>query len=167
MTDTLITPDGLAKLNEELEQLTTAGRRQTAERIGHAAASAANVAENADYVDALEDHGRLERRIAILNQRIASAQVVEPDALNGVVDVGERVHLHDIESGERLEYELVGSLEADPFAGRISAASPLGRAVLGRRRGDVVVVDAPKGRLQLKIVGIEPGARPGPVGHHR
>ena len=158
MSEALITPNGLAKLNEELEQLMAQGRRQIAERISHAASTAANIAENADYVDALEDQGRLERRIAILKHRIAFAQVVEPDALNGVVDVGERVLLHDIESGEKVEYELVGSLEADPLSGRISAASPLGQAVLGKRRGDVAVVDAPRGRLRLKIVAIQPVA---------
>jgi transcription elongation factor GreA len=72
-----------------------------------------------------------------------------------VLDIGEQVRLRDLENDEEIRYELVGSHEADPFAGRISAASPLGRALLGRRGGDVATVDAPKGRLRFKILEIQ------------
>ena len=97
----------------------------------------------------------LERRIAMLQERIPDADVVDPDAGNGVLDVGERARVRDLENDEEIQYELVGSLEADPLAGRISAASPLGRALLGRWGGEVAIVDAPKGRLRFKILEIQ------------
>jgi transcription elongation factor GreA len=114
-----------------------------------------NVADNVDYQDALEEQALLERRIAILQERIADADVVDPDPKNGVLDVGERVRVRDLENDEEIQFELVGSLEADPLAGRISAASPLGRALLGRRDGEVAIVDAPKGRLRFEILQIQ------------
>lgn len=155
MTQTLITPAGLARLREEFERLTTIGRQEIAERIGYAVSSERNMAENGDYHDAREEQALLERRITILQERIADAEVVAPDAENGVLDVGERVRLRDLENDEEIQYELVGSFEANPFVGRISVASPLGRALLGRRGGEVATVDAPKGRLRFKILEIQ------------
>ena len=155
MTQTLITRAGLARLRDELEHLTTTRRQEIAERIRYAVSSERNIAENVDYHDARKEQALLERRIATLQERIADADVVDPDAENGVLDVGERVRLRDLENDEEIQYELVGSLEADPLAGRISAASPLGRALLGRRGGEVAIVDAPKGRLRFKILEIQ------------
>jgi transcription elongation factor GreA len=155
MTQTLITRAGLARLREELEHLTTFRRQEIADRIRHAVSSERNLVESGDYHDAREEQALLEARIAILKERIASADVVEPRAGNGVLDVGERVRLRDLENDEEIQYELVGSHEADPFAGRISAASPLGRALLGRRGGEVATVDAPKGRLRFEILEVE------------
>jgi transcription elongation factor GreA len=154
MTQTLITRAGLARLREELEHLTTTGRQEVAERIRHAVSSERNMVENGAYHDARQEQSLLERRIAILQERIVDANVVDPDAENGVLDVGERVRLRDLENGEEIQYELVGSFEADPFAGRISASSPLGRALLGRRGGEVATVDAPRGRLRFEILEI-------------
>lgn len=154
MRTALITHEGLARLTEELEHLTTTARRAAAERIRHALSTDANAAENADYLDAREEQALLEQRIALLRERIAIAEPVEPDPENGAIDLGERVHLRDLDTGERIEYELVGSAEADPLAARISVASPLGQALLGRRRGEVVVADAPKGRLRFKVLSI-------------
>jgi len=155
MREALITPDGLARLTEEFDYLCHVGRREVAERIRHALSTDANSVENADYLGAREDHALLERRIAILQERIASAQLVEPDSSNGSVDVGERVRLRDMDTGEQVEFELVGSFEGNPFEGRISVASPLGEALLGRRRGEVATVDAPKGQMRFKILAID------------
>jgi transcription elongation factor GreA len=154
MTDTAITQEGLSRLMDELQRLTTVGRREAAERIRDAVSTDANPAENADYLAAREEQVLLEQRIAILEHRIAGAEIVAPDANNDFVEVGERVCLHDLDSGKKVEYELVGSLEADPFAGRISSASPLGRALVGRRQGEIAIVDAPRGRLRFKILEI-------------
>jgi transcription elongation factor GreA len=154
MNETLITPAGLDRLTEELERLRTVGRREMAERIRHAISTDADASANVDYLAAREEQALLESRIVRLQQRIEMACIAEPDATNGVVDLGERVLLRDLESGRRLEYELVGSFEADPRSGRISAASPLGRAILGRRPGEVAIVEAPKGRRHLKIVAV-------------
>jgi transcription elongation factor GreA len=131
MNETVITPDGLARLSEELERL----RAARGER------------------DEL-----LERRIALLEDRLRAARLVEPQPANGRVDVGERVRLRDLDSGERLDLELVGSLEADPSAGRVSVVSPLGKAVVGLRRGQVAGVDSPLGRRRLRVVAVEPPA---------
>ena len=156
MSERLITGAGFARANEMLEHLKTTGRREIAERLRQVVASETNATDDADYLAAREDQVLLERKIAQLEQRLAHARVAEPDGANGVVDLGERVRLRDLETGERVEYELVGSLESDPAAGRISAASPVGSALLGRRKGEVVVAEVPKGgKVHLKILEID------------
>ena len=155
MHETLITRDGLERLSAELEQLTTDGRRGIAERLKQSAASEANRAENGDYLVAREDQALLERRIGLLEERLRSAQVVEPLLGNGRIDVGEGVRLRNLDSGEQLEVVLVGPLEADATAGRISIAAPLGQAILGLRRGEIAEVDAPRGKLRFKVLAVE------------
>lgn len=162
MHETLITRDGLERLSAELERLRTEGRREVAERLEVAAAGEANRAENADYLGVREDQAWLERRIALLEERLHSAQVVEPQYGNGRVDVGEHVRLRDLDSGERLEVELVGALECDPTVGRISIASPLGRAIVGLRRGQIAEVEAPCGNLHFKVLAVELAHRHAP-----
>ena len=155
MHETVITREGLARLTEELERLKTVERRRITERLEQAA-DGANPAENPDYLHAREDQALLERRIALLEERLRAARVVEPQPGNGRVDVGERVGLHDLDSGERIELQLVGPHEADPSAERVSILSPLGKAVVGLRRGEIASVDAPLGRRRLKVVAVEP-----------
>lgn len=158
----MITQEGLARLTEELVRLKTDGRRQVAARLQQAVACEANRGENADYLDACDEQELLERRISVLEERLRSAELVEPRLDNGRIDVGERVRLRDLESDERLEVELVGPVEADVFAGRVSVASPLGEAILGLRRGQIADVDAPRGRLRFKIVAVDvPAPSPG------
>jgi transcription elongation factor GreA len=154
MVDTVITHDGLARLTAELEHLTTAGRAEIADRIRTAVMQNANVVESAEYHEARDDQARLERRIAVLTERIASAELAAPDDANDLVDVGERVRLRDLANGRRVEYELVGALEADASRGRVSVLSPVGRALIGRRKGEVTVVDAPRGSIRLKVLSI-------------
>ena len=156
MEETVVTREGLARLSEELERLTTVERRGIAERLRHAAASEGNRAENGDYADAREQQALLERRIALLDEKLRTARLVEPQPGNGRVDVGERVRVRDLVSGDRLELELVGTLEADPDAGRISVVSPLGKAIVGLRRGHVVDVETPLGRRRFKVLEVEP-----------
>jgi transcription elongation factor GreA len=155
MNEMLITPAGLARLEAELDRLRTEGRRGVAERLRHAATTEADVTESADYRIAREEQDRLEARIAQLEHRLAATEVAEADDGNGVIDLGERVRLRNLDTGTRIEYEVVGTLETDLHAGRISAVSPLGRALLGRRRGDIVLVDAPGGVRRFKILRIE------------
>jgi transcription elongation factor GreA len=154
MVHTVITRDGLERLTDELEQLRTDGRQQIAERLRAAVSTNANVVESAEYHEARDDQATLERRIAVLEERIALAQLADPDGTNGLVDVGERVGVRDVESGRRVQYQLVGALEADASQGRVSVLSPVGRALVGRRRGDVAVVEAPQGEVRLKILSI-------------
>lgn len=156
MNEMLITPAGLARLEAELDRLRTEGRREAAERLRHAATSEADVTESSDYRVAREEKDRLEVRIAQLEQRLAETEVAEADSDNGVIDLGERVRLRSLDTGTRFDYQVVGTLEADLPSGRISAVSPLGRALLGRRRGDVVLVESPGGVRRFKILHIEP-----------
>jgi transcription elongation factor GreA len=158
MNDTVITMEGLTRLTEELERLKTVGREAAAKRLSEAAAGDPNPAENADYRDAREEQALLERRIALLEERLLAAHLVEPRPGNGRVDVGERVSVRDLDSREVLEIELVGPFEADASAGRISVDSPLGRAIVGLRRGEVTGFDAPGGRRRFEVVAVEPPA---------
>jgi transcription elongation factor GreA len=161
MDETAITREGYERLDAVLRQLTSVGRRQVAERLRSAAGTAANRIEDPDYLAAREDQELLERRIAVLEERLRGAQVVDPQLGNGRVDIGERVRLRNLESGERLEVQLVGPIEADASAGRISVVSPLGRAIVGGRRGQITEVDAPRGRLRFKILAVEAESREG------
>jgi transcription elongation factor GreA len=156
MNETLITPAGLARLEAELGRLRTEGRREAAELLRHAAATEADVNESADYRVAREEKDRLEARIAQLEYRLAEAEVAEADNGNEVIDLGERVRLRNLDTGARIDFEVVGTLEADLPSGRISAVSPLGRALLGKRRGEIVLVEAPGGVRRFKILRIEP-----------
>jgi transcription elongation factor GreA len=155
MNETLITPEGLARLEHELDRLRTAGRHAVAERLRRAAETEADPIESVDYRIAREEKVLLEVRIAQLERRLAAAQVAEADGGNGVVDLGERVRLRNLDTGARVAYEIVGTLETELESGRISAASPIGRALLGRRRGEVALVETPGGRVRLEILGIE------------
>jgi transcription elongation factor GreA len=155
MQEAVITREGLERLNKELDRLAGDGRLAIAERLSRAVASEANHAENGDLFQVREDQALLEQRIAWLQEKVRDARVVEPQLGNGRIDVGERVRVLNVDTGERLDLELVGPLEADPAAGRISVASPLGTAVAGRRRGELVDVDAPRGTLRYKILRVE------------
>ena len=155
MNDSVITRAGLERLSDELERLVTDGRREIVERLQHAATSGANPTENGDYLDVREEQAMLEQRIARLQERLRSTRVIDPQLGNGRIDVGERVRLRELASGERLELELVGPLESDPMSGRISVVSPLGTAILGLRRGQIAEVDAPRGKLRYKVLAVE------------
>ncbi len=155
MKEMLITPAGFARHCAELDRLKTAGRTEIAERIRQAISTDADASANADYLAAREEQARLEARIAGLERRLSAVRVAGPDADNDVVDLGELVQLRDLDTGTDHAYHLVGSLEADPIAGRISAESPLGRALLGRRRGELAVVETPRGQFRYEIVAIE------------
>lgn len=155
MDDTVITPEGLRRLSDELERLKGEGRRSVAERLAHAIATEANRDENTAFLQAREEQAFLEQRIGLLEERLRSALLVEPRPGNGRVDVGERVRIRDLSTGQRLDLELVGPFESDAAAGRISIASPVGKAIIGRRRGEIAEVDAPLGRRQYKILTAE------------
>jgi transcription elongation factor GreA len=155
MEETVVTRQGLARLRKELERLTTVERRAVAKRLKHAAANTEYRCNDADYVFARAQQALLEGRIALLDEKLRAARLVEPKPGNGQVDVGERVNVRDLVSGERLELELVGTLESDPDAGRISVVSPLGKAIVGLRRGQMVDVETPLGRRRFKVLEVE------------
>ncbi len=151
MTEGAITPEGLEALRAELGRLETEGRREMAARI-QAARELGDLKENAEYHIAKEDQAHLETRIARLRQRMREARVVEAPA-GGADEVhfGGTVTVTDEDSGREATYTIVGPTEADMPAGRLSAESPVAQALLGRRAGDVAVVETPRGERRLRV----------------
>jgi transcription elongation factor GreA len=149
---TLITAGGLARLQHELEELRDVGRHELAERF-RAARNDGDLAENPALIDLLEEHGQLERRIVVLESQIVSARVVIPTR-DGVAGIGTSVRVRDTATGEVTEHELVGAVEADVGNGRVSLAAPVGRALYGRRKGDVVEVETPRGTVALEVLAV-------------
>lgn len=149
-----ITRDGHDRLRAQLADLVTVGRREVARWLRDARDGGPD--DNPDLAEALEAHALLERQIAALQNTLALVKVVDYTAY-GTAAIGAQVRLRS-SSGDTLRYQLVGSAEADPMQRRISIDSPVGQAILGRRQGDVVDVDAPAGTQRLEILEIEPPA---------
>jgi transcription elongation factor GreA len=147
-----ITPQGLADLRAELERLETEGRRDIAGRI-NAARELGDLKENAEYHIAKEDQAHLETRISRLAERLRNARVVDPVAAGsaGVIGFGTTVHVVDEASGRPATYTLVGPTEADIRTGRLSAESPVAKALFGARAGQVVEVATPGGARRLRV----------------
>ncbi|RLC67868.1 MAG: transcription elongation factor GreA [Chloroflexi bacterium] len=149
-----LTPDGLKKLEQELEYLRTVRRQEIAQRL-RAALEEEGTLENAEYDDAKNEQAFVEGRILTLENMLKNAVIIEESKSSDEVRVGSRVTVVEIGSNAKETYRLVGSAEADPTQGRISNESPLGRALLGHRVGDEVAVEAPAGTLRFRIVAIE------------
>jgi transcription elongation factor GreA len=152
----VITPEGLEKLKEEIENLSTERRREVAARIKEAR-EFGDISENAEYDDAKNEQALLEARIAQLEERLRRATVIdEKEVGTDEVTVGSVVHVKDQKSGDSQKFQIVGSTEADPLEQKLSNESPIGRALIGRKRNDVVTVEVPRGpRKKLKITKIE------------
>jgi transcription elongation factor GreA len=150
----LVTPAGLEKLTAELAVLRSK-REALLEGIRVGAEDAGVLGPAAGHLDAPDELARLDGQIAMLEDRLGSATVVQPDPADGELGVGESARVRDLESGELVEYRLVGAGEADPGAGNISYVSPVGSALFGRRVGDVIEVEVPGGLLHLEILEIQ------------
>ena len=150
----VITPEGLEKLKEEIDHLSTAKRREVAERIKEAR-EFGDISENAEYDDAKNEQAMLEARIAQLEEKLRSATVIDQSDLGtDVVRVGSVVHVKD-EGGKSTKYTIVGSAEANPTEAKLSNESPVGKALLGRKRGEEVKFGTPRGQRKLKITKID------------
>jgi transcription elongation factor GreA len=150
----ILTQAGYDKLREQIQNLQTVERRRVADRIREAR-EFGDISENSEYDDAKNEQALLERRIAQLEDRLRSARVIDTsDIPSDIVSVGSRVKVKDLDHGDVDEYEIVGSAEADPANSRLSNESPVGRAILGKKKGDVVEVAVPAGALRLEIVAI-------------
>ncbi len=155
MKEVILTSEGFVKLKEEIELLSTVKRREVAERIKHAR-EFGDITENSEYDDAKNEQAMLEHRIALLEDRLASARVIEAgDIRSDIVGIGTRVRLKDMDANETIEYTIVGSAEANPAEHRLSNESPVGKAILGKKKGEVVEVTAPRGSLKFKIMDIK------------
>jgi transcription elongation factor GreA len=153
--DVILTPEGLEKLKAELEELQTTRRRAVAERIKEAR-EFGDISENSEYDDAKHEQAMLETRIAAIEEKLRSATVITADDVStDEVQVGSVVHIKD-EGGKSVQYTIVGSSEADPAARKLSNESPVGRALIGHKKGETVTVQLPNGKSRdLKITKIE------------
>lgn len=153
----LLTVNGLKKLEEELEYLKSVKRREVAERLKQAI-SFGDISENSEYEDAKNEQAFIEGRILTLEKKLRNARVINASEVPGdTVSLGFKVKLKDMDQGEELQYEIVGSMEADPAENRISNESPVGKAIMGRRVGEIIDVQVPAGNLRLQIVDITRG----------
>jgi transcription elongation factor GreA len=154
--DVILTPEGLEKLKQEIEYLSTTKRREVAERIKEAR-EFGDISENSEYDDAKNEQAMLEARIATLEDKLRSASVIDARELSpDLVRVGSLVHVKDAGTGKSLKYTIVGSTESDPSANRLSNESPVGKALVGRKKGDTVTVNLPNGKQrELTVTKIE------------
>ena len=158
--ETVLTKEGLAKLEEELEDLKTVHRREVNERIRHAK-EFGDISENAEYEDAKQEQAFVEGRIMKVEAMIRSARIIEADdSPADEVHLGATVRIKESKGAEAREFVIVGSTEADPTNNRLSNESPLGNALIGRRKGDIVDVNTPGGMRQYKIEAIGSKKRP-------
>ncbi len=150
-----LTPEGLTKVEEELEYLTGTRRREVAQMIAEAKAEG-DISENAGYDEAKTAQGFLEGRIRELENVLKNAEVIQEN--NGPanrVDIGRTVVIREVGSDYEETYTIVGSMEADPTNGRVSNQSPMGQALLGKKIGQEAVVSSPAGEISFEVVKIE------------
>lgn len=148
---TLVTQEGLKKLQDELHALKTIRRREVAEAIQRAKEQG-DLSENAEYVDAKEEQGLVEQRIAEVEGMLKSAEVIHKERVDEVVDAGDTVTIQW--NGSEQTYLIVGANEADPGSGRISNESPLGMALIGKRVGEKTTIRTPSGPKEAQIVRV-------------
>lgn len=151
---TVLTKEGVKKLEDELESLKTVKRREVAEKI-KVALSFGDLSENSEYDEAKNEQGIVESRIAEIEATLAHAQIIDADDITTEkVGIGNVVKILDIEMDEEMEFQIVGTSEANIDKGQMSDESPIGAALLGHKIGEVVDVEAPSGMLQFKILEI-------------
>jgi len=153
--ETLLTQEGLEELKVEIEELKVNRRKEVAEKIREALAFG-DISENSEYDEAKNEQADVERRIAKLEHMIKNARIIQDnDDESGIINVGSRVKVEDLEFNEEMEYKIVGSAEADPFKGKISNVSQLGKKLIGKKPGETVSVDTPDGgSVEYKILNI-------------
>ena len=154
--ETVLTPEGLEELKAKIEHLQTDRRREVANRIKEAR-EFGDIAENSEYDDAKNEQAMLEKQIADLEDKLRSARVIDAKSVpTDVVGVGATVHVKDQKTEKSTKYKIVGSAEADPAESKLSNESPVGKALLGHKRGEIVSVPVPRGPARkLKITKIE------------
>jgi transcription elongation factor GreA len=153
--ETILTPEGLAKLQNELDELKTVHRREVNDRIRQAK-EYGDLSENAEYEDAKQEQAFIEGRILKLEAMIRNSRIIdESDYAADEVHFGSSVKVKDLKNSETYEFHIVGSAEADPSSKRISNESPLGRALIGHKKGETVDVSTPRGVVKYKIEAIK------------
>ena len=154
--ETVLTPEGLKELKAKIDYLSGDRRREVAERIKEAR-EFGDISENAEYDDAKNEQAMLEKQISDLEEKLRGARVIDEKQIDtDVVGVGVTVHVKDQKTDKSTKFKIVGSAEADPSENKLSNESPVGRALIGHKRNDVVSVQVPRGPARkLKITKIE------------
>jgi transcription elongation factor GreA len=153
--DVVLTAEGMVKLQEEIDYLSTTKREEVAERIKEAR-EFGDISENSEYDDAKNDQAMLEHRIIVLQEKLRRARVIKVTEISTEkVSLGSTVTLKDLDYDEQFTYTIVGSAEADPVNHRLSNESPVGQAILGRKVGETVTVPAPAGSMRYEVISIE------------
>lgn len=153
--EVILTPEGLKKLEEELENLKSVKRREVAERI-KIAIGYGDLSENSEYEDAKNEQAFIEGRVITLEKMLRNARIINSDEIDtDTVSIGSTVMVEDMEYGDQMEYTIVGTAESDPSQNKISNESPVGKAILGKQKGTVVDVNVPAGVIQYKIIEIK------------
>ena len=154
--ETVLTPEGLEELKAKIDHLSGNRRREVAERIKEAR-EFGDISENAEYDDAKNEQAMLEKQISDLEEKLRNARVIDAKSVDtDVVNVGATVHVKDQKTDKSTKFKIVGSAEANPGENRLSNESPVGRALLGHKRGDTVDVALPSGKKRkLKITKID------------
>lgn len=149
-----LTKEGYKKHEEELEYLKTVKRKEIADNI-KVARGFGDLSENAEYDEAKNEQAQVEDRILVLEHMLINAKIIdEGNGNKDTVNLGSKIVLNDIEFEEEVEYIIVGSAEADPFEGKISNESPVGKAALGHKKGDTIEAQTPGGVVKYEIVDI-------------
>jgi transcription elongation factor GreA len=151
--EVLLSLEGLKQLEQELTYLLTVKRLEVADRIKQAR-EYGDISENSEYDDAKNEQAFIEGRILVLEKTLSNARIIDTPVGSTAVGLGSTVRLRDLEFGDELSYVIVGTLEADPTANRISNESPVGQAILGKGVGTVVEVEAPVGVLRYEVLEI-------------
>ncbi|GAQ24630.1 MULTISPECIES: transcription elongation factor GreA [Tepidanaerobacter] len=152
--EVVLTQEGLKKMEEELEYLKSVKRREIAERIKQAI-DFGDISENSEYDEAKNEQAFIEARIALLEEKLRNAKLIdELDITTDVVSVGSKVKLKDLDTGDIFEYTIVGSAEANPLENKISNESPVGSALIGKKKGSIVEALAPVGKVRYEIIDI-------------
>lgn len=149
-----LTDDGLKKLQDELENLKTTGRKEIAEKI-KIARGYGDLSENSEYDEAKNEQAKIEARIVEIESMLKNVEIItDVKGAAKTVMLGSKVKILDVEFNEEATYRIVGSAEADPNEGLISDESPVGKALLGHKVGDTVFAEAPAGEIEFKIISI-------------
>jgi transcription elongation factor GreA len=155
LKEVILTPEGYEKLKKEIDHLRNDKRREVADRI-RIAREFGDIAENAEYDDAKNEQAMLEHKIAQLEERLIAARVITKKEISkDMVSVGSKVRLKDMAANKTVEYHIVGSAEANPAENKLSNESPVGKAIIGKKKGETVEVSAPRGSMKFKILEIK------------
>ena len=150
----LVTEEGLRKMEEEFEYLKTVKRKEVIDTIG-VARSFGDLSENSEYDEAKNEQAKVEARIMELEEQLKNVKVVDKSEIKtDEVNIGNKVKVLNINLNKEIEYSIVGSTEADPFNYKISDESPVGSVLIGRKKGDTVEYETPKGVFKLEILNI-------------